>query len=404
MVLAERSIYRKLPLEIPEAEQLISRFVLGDQDAFTAIDDYLRPSLVKFFSVRLQTDADDLTQETLMRIARGLSKFRDRYSEEPDFSHHFVLSCFKIAKNVLNTRLRRLISKDRLTVILTTDPDSQKDVSTDTLLSKKALRNNQSLPSIEDEISKEEQEAKQRQSTIILKEKIANVLLHSYQIRIINLALDGKSKEEIAAELRYKHKEVIGRVFSEARVKIEKELIFPAGYRRAVRFGPNVHMAAFKGRLPAVKFLGILYITEEDVLRWQNTKRGVDKELLDSGYLSILMLSPQEAQILRAKHPQLLKQHRGLTYIRKEQLEKFRRSVPGIIRPESVGENSHYIKIIKFAKTQREYSILLYAARKGRLKTVKQGHRWFTTQEAVEEFNKGEVTIFDSIEPPSNPL
>ena len=116
------------------------------------------------------------------------------------------------------------------------------------------------------------------------------------------------------------------------------------------------------------------------------------------------MLSPQEAQILRAKHPQLLKQHRGLTYIRKEQLEKFRRSVPGIIRPESVGENSHYIKIIKFAKTQREYSILLYAARKGRLKTVKQGHSWFTTQEAVEEFNKGEVTIFDSREPPSNPL
>ncbi len=396
MALAEKSIYRKLPLEIPEVKQLVNRFVLGDQDAFTAIDGYLRPHLVRFFSTRLKTDADDLTQETLMRIARGLPKFRDRYSEDANFSAHLVLSCFKTAKNVLNTGLRRQISKDRLVVTLTTDPDREEDVSTDTLLSQKALKNNQPLPSSEDEISKREQEAEQKQLIVMLREKIADILLRPNQIKIINLALDGKNHEEIAAELGYKNKKVVSCLLSQARVKIDKELIFPTGYRRAIGFGHNVQSAAFIGRLPAVKFLGMLYTTEEAVLRYQNTKRAVDKRLLNEGYLPFSMLSPQETQRLRAKHPQLLKQHRGLTYIHREQLEEFRRNASGAIRPESVGENSQYIKIIKFAKIQREYKRLLYAVRKGRLKAIKRGYHWFTTQEAVEEFNKGEITVFDS--------
>ena len=380
---------RKQKNNIPNAEQLVDRFIKGDQDAFEVLDGHLRPNLRGYFLSHLPDFADDLTQETFIELLPTLHKFKEEHSGEENFSRNLVFWSFGIARNVLKGEWSRRYRQNISTVKRSTDEDL--DMTDDVFLSWVALKNGQSLPSAEDEVimqhEESEQESKRQQLMLELREKIAEIL-PPYQRRVIELMLDGKTRIEIANELECS--ENTTKIYASlARSKIEKELLFPAGWKRVAGFGSHIKTAVNKKRIPAFEFLGILYTMQANVQRYEDTKSIIDNDLLENGYFVLsAVTTKQEMWQIKTKNRGLLRLHKDIWYISQKNLEQFRQSQPNHDQDPGIQEDSRYKLISQLSKTQKEYDQLYGAAKRGKLRSVKQGRNWFTTQEEVDKFRE----------------
>ena len=400
MVETERLPSRKRIINIPNAEQLVDKFIAGDQDAFEVLDGHLRPRLRGYFFGRLPDDADDLTQETLIVIVSNLPRFKEKNSGEEDFSEHLVSSSFVIAKQVLNKEFRRRHSQHIYEVGSYVDEDS--DIIEDESINWLAQKNGHFLPSAEDEVIMQEQESEQeserQQLMLELRGKIAEILPRS-QRKVIDLMLDGKTRIEIADELKYSQSTTKSYAWR-AKLMIERKLLSPAGWLRVGEFSSRISQAVSEKRIPAYRFLGTLYITEADVQRYEDTKRITDNDLLKDGYLLLSeVTATKENRQIRERNQGLLRLHRGCYYISREHLEQFRQNQPKQDQDPRIPKDSQYKVIFQLSETQKEYKQLLFAAKKGRLRSVKQGRNWLTTQEEADKFREAtmkETVIFEA--------
>jgi len=90
----------RTPLKQCEDNELVTRFIDGDERAFTELSDRYHPRLVNFLTRRTgdRQRAEDMTQETFLRVFRHIHRF--------DTSRKFSTWIFTIASNLGKNELR----------------------------------------------------------------------------------------------------------------------------------------------------------------------------------------------------------------------------------------------------------------------------------------------------------
>lgn len=367
MIEKERMASKDKVIEPLNFESLVGKVKLGHEDASLELAEYLRSRFLKFFSARLAKEAEDLTQSTLYKIFGNLGRFEPKYPKAA-FSSQFLGWCFTIGRNALFDEIARKKKEDLLSQLNSWD-ESERPSAT-------------SLDKSEDKRPQPQPELLAR----MLKDKLAEMLPEHLR-KIAEVAIENKSIAEIAAELGYTQGAVRTSLW-QARKIIDEELIFPAGYKRAAIFGNNVRKALNIGRINGVKFMHMWYITDEAIRRYQLIKRGSDQKLLDEGYALLSEgVSGAERASLTRFHSNLLRQHRGRNYIRRESLEEFRQKrLKGVRKAKP--DSGKYHRLSEFVKTESEQQQLAKAARQGKLGAIKESGMWLVTKEAVEEFRE----------------
>lgn len=342
----------------------------GDGQAFNRLDGYIRSRIVSYFIQHLAGDAEDLTQRTLISIFKDLPKF-DPNLGRGTFSQNFHSWARTIARNILYDELGRRARRGK---------EHQLNVDIADLSGSYFLK-------------EDDQEASNRADLTSLfahlKERIHEVI-PKRQRRIIDLVFEDKKNDEIASELGLS-KTTIEHEVAQARGIIEKQIVFPAGYKPIVAYDNDLEKAASKGNLQAVKFLRRWYTTEEAMGRYQLRRRTVEQSLLEQGYLLLhahVSNTEYRALVKVWKNVELIKRWHGRIYITPENLAEFRRRRQNnkLSREISDGVPQKHVKLGSFAATVLEYERLQKAVRKGILPAVKIGKLWFTTQEAVAKF------------------
>ena len=344
---------------LPTAEKipsLVTSAQVGDETAISTLYEYLTKRFADFFTHRLPSEADDLTQATASKIVLNLTRF-DPNLGEGDFIQNFHNWTFRIARNMLADELGR-----------------RKKLETH-------LSSNSEIPSNE--------QSRQGLYTDLmpaLEEKLSQ-LLSQPRLRIVNLKLSGKANGDIAVDLAMSEGAV--RVaLSRARRIIEDEIVLPAGYKRVASFKDKSLGCAVSSRSPEfVKFLGVWYTTDEMVRRYRQRQRPVDQSLLARGYQAPSNLSNAEKNALySSKHSHLLTRSGNRVYISPENIQELRKIKLRAKERRIIAPSPGYERLIHFAKTGTEYQRLVKAAKQERLKAVKHGFWWFTTKEAVDQF------------------
>lgn len=369
MIEQERFFPGHDPDQLPDFESLVIHARSGNQEAFRELDDYLRPHLHRYFSRRLREEADDLTQETMIGVTTSLDVFKAR--GEGTYSKRFIKWCMRIAKNKLNDEFRIQAKRKSLIHI---------DVFEEFA--------GRIAPHLDEHDSQVELNTREKHNALMvrLKENLDEVLPPT-QREIVKQTMEGKNTQEIATQLMYKKRSVIS-LLSAARVKIENTLLSPAGYIRTFRFGQTIKAAAHNRRVPgAIQFLGMWYITQESVHRYHQTKQAVDQELINQGYVLLSQnASLAEATAMQRHNPDALVFQRGRFYIKPESIDAFRQTKKE--NGTTINPPEGYYTLTAFTQTQMDTSKLRRAAKKGKLKAIKRGRYWFTTQGSVDEFRQ----------------
>lgn len=369
---------RQIPL--PNFKPMVDKAKLGDQDAFEEIDGCLRPRLHRYFVTIIKGEADDLVQSTMEKVARDLSKFTPR--EQDHFSEQFIGWCFVIAKNNLTDEFSR---QARLRSTPISHLRSRNNGPDESLMNYYAQISKGFFPDDHDD---PEEDSQQEALSLRLRNKLAEILPER-QIKIVAMALDGKSNSEIAYELK-RSEGSIKTELSHARKKIEQKLIFPAGYKRVAKLWNSRHSTTINQRMNAVKFLRLWYISDEALKKYQ-AQKAPDQQLLSKGYALLSeVASENEYEYLRTYRPHLLTFRRGRLYILTESLNEFRQTrnkkPSKIVPPEP-----QYSHISKFSKTARDAARLNSAILTGKLEAIKHNGLWFTTKEEVDKFWQGKL-------------
>lgn len=352
-----------------DLQNLVERIKSGDQEAAEALYDHLQGKLTGFFLPRWPKSAEDLTADSLAKVFGALGNF-DPSLGKRDYSGNFSAWVFTIAKNTLRSKFRKA-SHDLEVVDLEVvdDADMEKLVGRD-------------QPSFEPiDLSQQ------------FRQRIFKIISVPRQRQVVELKLQGKKNREIVEALKVSEAAVKTASFK-AREKIEKELIFPAGYKRLPDFDDSrLNRAAADGRLETVQLLGRYYATPEAVSRFRmmNAERfgsddDPDKEDLQ---LARNVSSSEYVFFAKPKFRCLLIRHRGKFYISPANLRKFREETAArrlSRQPRIASPGPPYERLISFSMTSSDYGKLYVAARSGKLEAVKVGRWWFTTKEAVERY------------------
>lgn len=379
----ERFFPAHQPEQLPDFEPLIRNAIQGQEDALAAIDGYLRPRFLRYFLRHIRAEADDLTEDTMSAILTNLPQFR--LKSEGVYSQQFIYWCLRIGKSRLNMELARQYKQRREVVFI-----PEEIAAFDQFVSTIGMQTEGVDQTSEREREAEEKETEDEVLRRKFKEKLTEILRPNLRM-VVELALDGKTYKEIASTLGYKERTVI--CFSSlARLKIEEQLLLPAGYQRIVRFGQAVKRAAQRGKISnAVQLLGMWYTTEEAVESFQQTKQVPDQDLISQGYVLLTeTTSNAESKAIRSRYQHLIRIRRGRMYIRIEDLDQWRqtRKIRQASTPTFPSPGPEYKPLSAFVTTVREYNRLKDAAIHARLQTIKQGRWWFTTEEMVREFQE----------------
>jgi len=218
-------------------------------------------------------------------------------------------------------------------------------------------------------------------------DKKAKDLLTPAVYEVVSLRLQDHELPAIAEALNLTGVTARQRLSRGRKVLVE-QFIKPAGLEPAARFGNAIQQAAHKGNIESVKFLGMYYITEQIAQTYLQTRSmQVDISLLEQGYLlAINALSSSEYENTRVK--KLLLRHQNRLYVHPDQISQIQsiidQALPFRVPPPEPG----YLRLSSFAHSGSDYGILVRAARKGAFATIKQGHWWWSTQEAVDQFRQ----------------
>lgn len=374
----------------------------GDQYAFAAIDEELRPRMERYFHSRLPEEADDLTQETIIRISRGLTRFSPR-GERP-YAQQFTLWSFAIAKTTLNEELRRMIRRREMFLTLPPDATRETEDNSDDVLSRLAYRSNM-LPS-EESITEDELRGRQvspadpNKGTDLLKGWFRENLTERQRL-IVGQRLDDKKNGEIAASLGLSEALVDKEVLT-VRRSLEKEVLFPAGFRHVYEFVDDkvedlgrdqIETGVQRGQLEAVKILGKYYTNPELIQEYMLRKRKSQQEVrFSEGLLNLgLHVTPSEHALLlrNFRYREMLVFHNGKAFIRQEDLEKFKENTRSKEQPSGVVSNEDKKeRLLDIVSTKVGYDRIIKAIRKGAIGAEKVDGVWVTTKAAIRRYDE----------------
>lgn len=184
-----------------------------------------------------------------------------------------------------------------------------------------------------------------------------------------------------------------------------------AGYERVSSFGHSIQSAVKNKRLEAVMFLGMLYTTEDEVRKYQENKKEIDKNLLQEGFCLLSEVASPKLYIkVRKEHPEFLRKSKSKLYINREGLnflDKEREKNSSAVADTNTNSSSDTVKLIDVAMTWKEYSRLKKAVRRGEIPGYYENRIWLTSYEAIDEFRReqdrmnaqepDEITIFSAI-------
>lgn len=355
-----------------DLESIVGRVVGGDEGAAVELDKYLRQRFARYFARRLPGQAEDLTQDTLMDISVALPNF-DPTIGKGDFSQNFTNWSYAIARSNLNMELRRTLG------------NQARPFSEVTMTGGRSMNEYASDVGIRDQ-REELPEIKPQDLMPEFREKLSGLLAPG-QLEVVELRMDGKSIDEIVTLLGSTRRAVLNR-FMRAREKIEGEIFYPAGFRRLADYEDGALNQAAGGNLEAVNFLGLYYVKDEWVQRYQPRRMLADESLVGTGFLLLSeTTTPEEYGTLMGgtRYKSLLTRHQGRVYITADGLDTFRKARRRAVkRFDSPGEDYQLLR--GFASSIAEASRLLIAANNGELPAVKKGNWWFVRPADANRF------------------
>lgn len=313
----------------------------------------LQQRLSGYFRKKLPTDpelARDLAQDAIISTVRGIGRF----TAPKDFNQRFNNWVGKIA---YTTWVRELRRKYRAIEVATV----------------------RDLPSE----SREEPEPEQPNLNGLFKKRIEGVLT-SGQYRIVELALEGKSSEEIATILGLSITTVRS-VTSVSRRKIEKAILTPVGLKRAASYGGDTSSRASDGSLRSIRLLGVIYTNDEWVNKYDSRRQVGDEVLEIQGYLllSEVVSATEYARFMSYPYKNNLVKKGNRLYVHPDVLSAFRESKVSTVRFHE--PNYNLTRVGSAAKSPAEQKRLNKAIKKGELKAEKIDGWWYA---ADEEINK----------------
>ena len=235
-----------------------------------------------------------------------------------------------------------------------------------------------------------------------LMQRVEELSLEAAVASVVNLALKGMNIDAIAETLSISQDEASRRL-TRGRTTIEEHVLTDAGYKRrhlvvnASLSYDRVKKATNRGNLKAVRFLGVVYTTDQAVMEYM---RALDEEMVDEppthGELVLVReeTSPTEYHTIMGsrRYRELLVRIGRKVYMERENLEEAKSSrAPA--RPRRInGPTPEHKLVTTFARSPRDLEQLHRAARTGQLKTTQHGVWWFTTDRDVNEYREFQST------------
>lgn len=361
----ERSEQNSPPeIDLP---RVVSGVLRGDVSSTVDLDEFLRPRFLRFFGQMLPTEAEDLTQDTIMEIFSSLSRF-DPSLAKGDYSQNFVSWAYKVGRSNFYSALRRIYDHaDTFFAVGMMDQIYDRGIA-DVTDNEKLVEPKDLMPQFKERL----------EETLTPKQFLA-----------VQLRMEGHSVDEIAIKLGIKRKALLAR-FVNARAKVEKDIFYPAGIRRISEYkDPALSQAAKVGAIDVVKFLGLFYVRDEWVKRYEPRRQVVDDAFLQGGYLLLSEnTTPDEyATILGSRYSHLLIRKQGRIYVSQEGLGLFRNQRK-IAHKRLDSPGDEYAPLKNFASNLTDYNRLLRAAASGSMPALKKGNWWFVLpNDALELLN-----------------
>ena len=377
MVISETAISARaqIPQEITvpqvNVEELVNRTKSGDKQAWVELDGILDTKLRGGF-YSMGDRGPDLLQDTKFKIFSQLDTFDPTLGRTGDFSLGWISWTRQIARNVRRDEFRRQKRQPQQTEF-----DENR-------LGEVILEEGQ-----ESEVSRPKVDFQE-----LFRVKI-DELLPPLQKEIVRLALSGLTPPDIAGALGKKEGTIRTSLYY-ARIKLESELIFPAGYGRLRAFRgesytqTHLDRAVREGKLEGVKFLNLYYTTPEAVARYKartnSTPRQGDDLLESRGYVLLFDAATSVAEYITIHHysGSTIKSG-GRIYIKPEDIETLRakrleRPVPRkhIVPPDGFSDPA------LITNSAGDYHYVHWAARNGKIQTKRVRDRIFVIEEEAK--------------------
>lgn len=355
---AEREHENAPPLiDIPS---VLSSVINGNEDATRQLDEALRQRLMPYFMRRNPVQAEDLIQETIIRIDNSLPNFNPNIVEGA-YTDNFWGWVFTIGRHCLidqyrkNNRITETFLQENIEHPL---PEEKEDSRLD--IDDQAVLN-------------------------VIKDKFPDLLTKT-QLRSIDLKMQGNNSAEIARIIGL----TVGSAkvtITKARKKIEREILGPAGFKRIKTIqDESLKIAARRGRLKAIKILGRYYAREEDIKAYR--KRSLsDPYLINLGYILLSSSSTSREYNSLSRGLKILRRD-GRLYIKKEDLEEFRKQPKN--KKSTFSPTPLHKRVSELCSSLITYHRTHRAIRESKLKAVKYRGVSFVTQEDFDAWKSSE--------------
>ncbi|MCL5114120.1 MAG: RNA polymerase sigma factor [Patescibacteria group bacterium] len=345
------------PIDIPSA---VIGVINGNEDATRQLDEALRQKLMPYFTARDSKRAEDLTQDTLIKISTALSDF-DPNLGEGTYEQNFWGWVFTIGRNTMIDDHRREQKQQGGMINI-------------------PIREDRQYPD-----AKEGNEGDKGQSYQIDDRAILNLiksrfpgLLSGAEQEIIEQRIAGKRNKEIAELLNSTEGSVKTRM-TRARTKIEREILEQIGFKPAGAFRNRIPSDAIRnGGIGSIKILGRFYLREEDVRNYKG--REIDQGLLDNGYV-LLSQATTLSEYFHLQSGNIPLRHNGRLYIKTDVLEEFRKKDKTRKRKRVFPPSPDHKKLGLLCQTLAQYERAMKAIKANRLPAIKNRHGLFVKEE-----------------------
>lgn len=364
-MIVDRPVFHKFPPPPHNLPSLIPRVKGGGDEVFRPVHDFLFPRIVDHVEgLGLRDDAQDVAQETLIRVwQQGLEKF-DPYDELPLVATGLCGWTFRNAEWIAFGNLR---SEHNPRVL---PPTTQKITHTST--------------------TSERMPEEQTQIIEAIKSHFAQVL-SIRQMQIVDGLFTGKSYDNIAEELGV-NKHNVEKEVSEARKKVEQAFLFPHGYRRVASYSDKLFSnAVSRGSAKGVLCLGIWYVDDDEARRYYANNRKASAERVQRQSLIPLGNVVSYAEYRKLLSPRyrhlLVADAEGNFHIAPDVLERFRMMTNKPKRkPHTLSSDG--IPLTEAVHTRSEYDKLLRAINEGKVRTTQRGKRHRITRDELRKFQR----------------
>lgn len=360
-----------LGYEPPNISVLLEQNQTGNSAALNNLFGHLKERFKRYFFRRLPYEADDLTQDTLMRVFERLDRFDPTLGRGTP-EQNFLAWSYRLARGTLADYFKSKALEEKH-ILFREDMDEIAE------------------PETSNPFPRQESYPLNLDDTLLAFHDWLSTFLSPLEKEAAVLRLKGTTDNKATSILGVSLDAFRGRV-KRARRKIDDEIMQPAGFKKLSDYEESTdstyRVAATRGSLPAAKLMGKWYTRDEWIKQYRPQRRVTSSSLLDKGYVLVSEnTTPDEYfSLTGGAYSHLVENHRGRLYIKKELLTSFRQSreetrrrIPSPERP--------YKPLVEFADTPAEYDRLYRSARSGKLSAIQVENRWwFTTEEAVEDF------------------